>query len=44
MKFIKEIEMLRQMEDRKELSTSTEVEGKEGEEKMMRWAQGQPTR
>ena len=41
--FIKETELLRQMEDRKELSTSTKVRG-EGKKKIKRRAQGEPTR
>ena len=36
--------MLRDTEERKELSTSTEVEGETAEEKMVRRAQGKPTR
>ena len=42
--FIKEVEMLKQTEDRKELSTSTEIEGEGEEEKMVRKATGQPVR
>ena len=44
LKFIKEVEMLKEIEDRRELSTSTEIEGEGHEEKMMRCATGQPTR
>ena len=36
--------MLKQTEDRKELSTSTEVEGEGEEEKMVRKATGKPVR
>ena len=36
--------MLRDTEERKELSTSTEVEGETAEEKMVRRTQGKPTR
>ena len=36
MKFIKEIEMLKDTDERKELSTSTEIEGKTKEERMIR--------
>ena len=35
--------MLREMEERKELSTSTEVEGETAEEKMIRHTEGKPT-
>ena len=35
-KFIKEIEMLKETVERKELSTSTEIEGKTREERMIR--------
>ena len=35
--------MLRETEDRKDLSTSTEIEGEGPEEKMVRHAQGAPT-
>ena len=44
MKFIKEVEMLKEIEDRRELSTSTEIEGEGHKEKMKRCATGQPTR
>ena len=44
LKFIKEVEMLKETADRRELSTSTEMEGEGPEEKMMRRATGQPTR
>ena len=44
LKFIKEVEMLKETADRRELSTSTEMEGEGPEEKMMRHATGQPTR
>ena len=44
MKFIKEVEMLKEIEDWRELSTSTEIEGEGHEEKMKRHATGQPTR
>ena len=44
MKFIKEVEMLKETEDRRELSTSTEIEGEGHKEKMKRRATGQPTR
>ena len=36
--------MLKETEDRRELSTSTEIEGEGHEEKMKRRATGQPTR
>ena len=36
--------MLKETEDRRELSTSTEIEREGQEEKMMRRATGQPTR
>ena len=36
--------MLKQTEDRKELSTSTEIEGEGEEDKMVRKATGQPVR
>ena len=36
LQFIKEIEMLRDTVERKELSTSTEVEGESKEERMIR--------
>ena len=36
--------MLKETADRRELSTSTEIEGEGPEEKMMRHATGQPTR
>ena len=36
--------MLRDTEEHKELSTSTEVEGETAEEKMVRCTQGKPTR
>ena len=36
--------MLKETEDRKELSTSTEIEGEGAKERMMRRATGQPTR
>ena len=36
--------MLRDTEEHKELSTSTEVEGETAEEKMVRHTQGKPTR
>ena len=36
--------MLRDTEERKELSTSTEVEGETAEDKMIRHTQGNPTR
>ena len=36
--------MLREMEERKELSTLTEVEGETAEEKMIRYTKGEPTR
>ena len=35
--------MLREMEERKELLTSTEVEGETAEEKMIRRTEGKPT-
>ena len=35
--------MLRETEDRKELFTSTEVEGETGEEKIIRLTEGKPT-
>ena len=38
------MELLKSIEDRRELSTSTEVEGEGSEEKMVRRATGQPTR
>ena len=44
LKFIKEVEMLKETADWRELSTSTEMEGEGPEEKMMRRATGQPTR
>ena len=44
LKFIKEVEMFKETADRRELSTSTEMEGEGLEEKMMRRATGQPTR
>ena len=44
LKFIKEVEMLKETADRRELSTSTEMEGEGPEEKMVRRATGQPTR
>ena len=44
LKFIKEVEMLKETADQRELSTSTEMEGEGPEEKMMRHATGQPTR
>ena len=44
LKFIKEVEMLKETADRRELSTSTEMEGEGPEEKTMRRATGQPTR
>ena len=44
LKFIKEVEMLKETEDRRELSTSTEIEGEGHEDKMVRRATGQPTR
>ena len=44
LKFIKEVEMLKETADWRELSTSTEIEGEGPEEKMMRHATGQPTR
>ena len=44
LKFIKEVEMLKETADRRELSTSTEIEGEGPEEKKMRRATGQPTR
>ena len=36
--------MLRDTEERKKLSTSTEVEGETTKEKMIRHTQGEPTR
>ena len=36
--------MMREMEERKELSTLTKVEGETGEEKMTRHTEGKPTR
>ena len=36
--------MLKETEDQRELSTSTEIEGEGHEEKMKRCATGQPTR
>ena len=36
--------MLKETEDRRELSTSTEIEGEGHEDKMMRHATGKPTR
>ena len=36
--------MLKETEDRRELSTSTEIEGEGHEEKIVRCATGQPTR
>ena len=44
LKFIKEVEMLKETADLRELSTSTEIEGEGPEEKMIRRATGQPTR
>ena len=44
LKFIKEVEMLKETADRRELSTSTEIEGERPKEKMLRRATGQPTR
>ena len=44
LKFIKEVEMLKETADQRELFTSTEMEGEGPEEKMMRCATGQPTR
>ena len=44
LQFIKEVEMLQDTEERKELSTLTEVEGETAKDKMIRHTQGKPIR
>ena len=44
LKFIKEVEMLKETAERRELCTSTEIEGEGPKEKMKKRATGQPTR